>query len=132
MKPVRIAVLGAGLVGRRHIETIRALPHVAELAAVVDPVADRSQFHLGAAGWFSDSQEMLGQVEPEAVIIATPNNLHVSQGLWCCERGIPFLVEKPVTATLEEAGQLVKAVADSGVKTLTGLHRRYLPAVQEA
>ncbi len=132
MKPLRVAVLGAGLVGRRHIETIRALPHVAELAAVADPVADRTQFHLGAAAWFSDSREMLDQVEPEAVIIATPNNLHVLQGLWCSERGIPFLVEKPVTATLEEAGQLVKAVADSGVKTLTGHHRRYLPAVQEA
>jgi predicted dehydrogenase len=130
MTPLRIAVLGAGLVGRRHIETIRALPQVAQLVAVADPNA--AQFDLGGAPWFTDAQEMLDRVRPEAVIIATPNNLHVTQGLWCCERGIPFLVEKPVTASLEEAEHLVQTVSQSGVKTLVGHHRRYLTAAQEA
>jgi predicted dehydrogenase len=41
-------------------------------------------------------------------------------------------MEKPVTATLEEAAALVGAVERSGVKTLVGHHRRYLAAVQEA
>lgn len=132
MKPLRIAVLGAGLVGRRHIETIRALPQVAELVAVADPFADPSQFDLGGAAWFADSEQMLDQARPEAVIIATPNTLHAPLGLSACARGIHFLVEKPVTATLEEAGQLVRAVEAAGVKTLVGHHRRYLVAVQEA
>ncbi|HEX4026430.1 MAG TPA: Gfo/Idh/MocA family oxidoreductase [Rhizomicrobium sp.] len=132
MKPLRLAVLGAGLVGRRHIDTIRALPQAAELVAVVDPVADRSQFNLGEAAWFADVRPMLDKVKPEAVIIATPNNLHAPQGLLACERGIHFLVEKPVTATLEEAEQLVLAVERSGVKTLVGHHRRYLATVLEA
>jgi predicted dehydrogenase len=132
MKPLRIAVLGAGLVGRRHIETIRALPDVAELVGVADPAADAAQFDLGGAPWFTDVLPMLDKTVPEAVIIATPNRLHVTQGLECCARGISFLVEKPVTATLEEARRLVQAVAESGVKTLVGHHRRYLSAVQEA
>ena len=50
----------------------------------------------------------------------------------CCARGIHFLVEKPVTATLDEAAALVRAVQESGVKTLVGHHRRYLSVVQEA
>ena len=132
MKPLRVAVLGAGLVGRRHIETIRALPAVAELVAVADPAADRTQFDLGGAAWFADGEEMLDQVKPEAVIIATPNSLHAPQGLLCCERGIHFLVEKPVTATLDEAEQLAGAVERCGVKTLVGHHRRYLATVREA
>jgi predicted dehydrogenase len=132
MKPLRLAVLGAGLVGRRHIETIRALPQAAELAAVADPVADPAQLELGGAAWFADSRQMLDQVKPEAVIIATPNNMHAEQGLMCCERSIHFLVEKPVTATLEEAEMLVRAVAESGVKNLVGHHRRYLASVREA
>ncbi len=132
MKPLRLAVLGAGLVGRRHIETVRAMPQAAELVAIVDPVADRSQFDLGAAVWFTDTRQMLDEVRPEAVIIATPNNLHAPQGLLACERGIHFLMEKPVTATLEEAALLVDAVAKSGVKTLVGHHRRYLAVVQQA
>ena len=132
MKPLRLAVLGAGLVGRRHIETVRAMPQAAELVAVVDPVADRNQFDLGAAAWFTDVAQMLDEVRPEALIIATPNNLHAPQGLLACERGIHFLMEKPVTASLDEAALLVDAVAKSGVKTLVGHHRRYLAVVQQA
>jgi predicted dehydrogenase len=99
---------------------------------VADPVADPAQFDLGGAGWFADSRQMLDQIKPEAVIIATPNNLHVSQGLMCCERGIHFLVEKPVTASLREAQVLTRACADSGVKNLVGHHRRYLSVAREA
>ena len=132
MKPLRLAVLGAGLVGRKHIETIRARPDVAELAAVADPVADPSRFDLGGAAWFTDSDAMLDRIRPEAIIIATPNTLHAPLGLKACARGIHFLVEKPVTATLEEAEALMRAVEESGVRTLVGHHRRYLAAVQEA
>jgi len=132
MKPLRIAVLGAGLIGHRHIQTILSLPEVAELAAVADPGAEPAQLQLGGAAWFEDTRAMLDEVKPEAVIIATPNDLHAQQGLLCCARGIHFLVEKPVTATLEEAAELVRAVEQSGVKTLVGHHRRYLASVEEA
>ena len=128
MTPLRIAVLGAGLIGRRHIDTILGVPHAATLVAVADPVA---RFDIGGVAWFTDAIEMLDQAKPEAVVIATPNALHAGQGEECCRRGIHFLVEKPVTATLEEAERLVRAVDDSGVKTLVGHHRRYLPAVRE-
>ena len=132
MKPLRIAVLGAGMIGRRHIQTIRGMPEAAELLAVADPQADPAGFDLGAAAWFRDAQEMLDRVRPEAVVIATPNALHRQHGHWCCERGIHFLMEKPVTVTLDEAFDLVQAVRQSGVKTLVGHHRRYLGAVQQA
>ena len=132
MKPLRIAVLGAGLVGRKHIRTILSLPQVAELAAVADPVADTSALEIGGAQWFADERQMLDRIRPEAVIIATPNALHAGHGALCCARGIHFLVEKPVTATLDEAVELVRAVRESGVRTLVGHHRRYLSVVQEA
>lgn len=132
MKPLRMAVLGAGLIGRRHIETILAMPQTAELAAVADPVADPGQHDLKGAAWFTDESRMLDQIKPEAVVVATPNALHLAQGALCCQRGIHFLMEKPVTATVAEAAELVKLVADSGVKTLVGHHRRYLAAIEDA
>lgn len=132
MKPLRIAVLGAGMVGRKHIRTILSLPEVAQLAAVADPVADPSTLDLGGADWFRDEKQMLDRIRPEAAIIATPNALHAGHGALCCARGIHFLVEKPVTATLDEATKLVRAVQDSRVKTLVGHHRRYLAVVQQA
>ncbi len=132
MKPLRIAVLGAGLIGQRHIETILAMPQTATLAAVADPVADPHQFDLRGAAWFTDETEMLDQIRPEAVVIATPNGLHLMHGEACCARGIHFLMEKPVTATLAEAAALVRLVRESGVKTLVGHHRRHLASVQDA
>ena len=132
MTPLRIAVLGAGMIGRRHIQTIRGMPQVAELVAVADPLVDPAGFDLGTAAWYRDAQDMLDRVRPEAVVIATPNALHLEQGRWCCERGIHFLMEKPVTVTLDEAAALVQAVRASGVKTLVGHHRRYLGTVQQA
>jgi predicted dehydrogenase len=127
-----LAVLGAGLIGRKHIETILSMPQVTELVAVADPVADRGQIDLKGAEWFGNAQDMLDRIRPEAVVIATPNALHAQQGRWCCDRGIHFLVEKPVTATLEEAAALVEAVERSGVRTLVGHHRRYLSVVRQA
>jgi len=132
MTPLRIAVLGAGLIGRRHIETILAMPETGELVAVSDPIADPGQVDLKGAAWFTDETAMLDQTRPEAVVIATPNGLHLAHGQACCKRGIHFLMEKPVTASLEEAASLVRLVADSGVKTLVGHHRRHLAAILDA
>ncbi|OJU09494.1 MAG: hypothetical protein BGN85_13340 [Alphaproteobacteria bacterium 64-11] len=132
MRPLRMAVMGAGLVGRRHIATILSMPQTAELVAVADPAADPSALALGAAEWFTDERRMLDAAKPEAVIIATPNGLHLRHGRLCAGRGIHFLVEKPVTATLEEAAALVDAVHASGARTLVGHHRRYLAAVRKA
>jgi len=132
MKPLRIAVLGAGLIGRRHIETILAMPEAAELLAVADPIADPGQFDLKGAPWFANESELLDRIRPEAVIVATPNALHLDHGTLCCERGIHFLMEKPVTVTIAEAAALVRLVAESGVKTLVGHHRRYLAPVEDA
>ncbi|MCX7225753.1 MAG: Gfo/Idh/MocA family oxidoreductase, partial [Burkholderiales bacterium] len=84
MTPLRIAVLGAGLIGRRHIQTILAMPAAAELVAVADPVVDPAGLDIGAAAWFRDAQQLLDRVKPEAVVIATPNALHLQQGQWCC------------------------------------------------
>ena len=96
---LRLAVMGAGLIGRRHIQTILALPEVAELVGIADPAGDRA-LAVGGAAWFGDAADMLARAKPEAAIIATPTGMHAAQGLLCSTRGIHFLVEKPVTATL--------------------------------
>lgn len=127
-----MAVLGAGLIGRRHIDTILACPDEAELVGVADPVAGAHGFPQVNAPFFKTTEELLDRVKPEAVVIATPNRLHALQGIDCARRGIHFIVEKPVTESLESAAALLRAVRESGVKTLTGHHRRYLPAIRHA
>ena len=133
MKPLRLAVMGAGLVGRRHIQTIWLCPKwpnwCRDRRSGGRPRALAVERRRPGS---TTPPDMLARAKPEAAIIATPTGLHAAQGLLCSARGVHFLVEKPVTATLEEADTLVRAVEDSGVKTLVGHHRRYLAAVQEA
>lgn len=131
MNPLKIAVFGAGLIGKRHIQTILARPDLAQLVAIVDPCLNAVNNEWNAP-LFNDALAMLNAVTVDAAIIATPNNLHLNHGQICCDHGLPFIVEKPVTTTLDQAQQLIQAVKKSGVHTLVGHHRRYLPQVQHA
>lgn len=127
MPALRIAVIGAGQFGRKHIAAIRGEP-LAELAAVADP-ALKEEF---AVPCFAGVREMLDKAKPEAVIIATPNQHHVSVGLACVERRVPMLVEKPIADTVADSLRLVEAADKAGVPLLVGHHRRHNPLVEKA
>ena len=124
---MRIAVIGAGQFGRKHIDTVRNEP-TCTLAAVADPVqaADFGVRH------YVLYTEMLEREKPDGVIIATPNPLHVAVGLACVERRIPMLVEKPIADTVEASRRLVDAAERSRVPLLVGHHRRHNPLIEKA
>lgn len=131
-RPVKVAVMGAGLIGKRHIEHVVAQPD-AELVAIVDPSpAAKALAQEKGASWFPSFAVMMEQVSPEGVIVATPNQLHVENGLECIAAGLPALVEKPLAADVTSAERLVQAAEAAGVHLLTGHHRRHNPLVQRA
>ena len=131
-RPVKVAVMGAGLIGKRHIEHVVAQPD-AELVAIVDPSpAAKALAQEKGASWFPSFAVMMEQVSPEGVIVATPNQLHVENGLECIAAGLPALVEKPLAADITSAERLVQAAEAAGVHLLTGHHRRHNPLVQRA
>ena len=70
--------------------------------------------------------------KPDGVIVATPNALHVEQGLACVEARIPAMVEKPLAHTLEAGKRLVTAAEAAGVPLLVGHMRRHSPIMDEA
>lgn len=128
--PVRIAVLGAGLIGRRHIEHVIAT-HGVTLAAIVDPAAQSWAADRGSP-WYPDLAAMLRAERPDGVVIATPNQLHVAHGLAAIEAGIPTLIEKPIADTLDGAERLVSAAEQAGIPLLIGHHRRHNRLIQAA
>jgi predicted dehydrogenase len=75
---------------------------------------------------------MMERVRPEGVIVATPNQLHVENGLECIAAGVPALVEKPLADDVVSATRLVEAAEAAGVYLLTGHHRRHNPLIQQA
>ena len=132
MPKVRIAVAGAGLIGIRHIEEIRKCPST-ELAAIVDPgpkapeIAETERVPL-----YRSLAELFAEEKPDGVVLATPNHMHVEQGLDCIAAGVPCLVEKPVGHTLDEGLRLVEAAEKANHKLLVGHHRPHSPILHKA
>ena len=133
MAPVRIAVVGAGLIGRTHIAVLRAGNPDYTLAGVADPspvaVAEGRQFGYPV---YATVDDMFDRAKPEGVIVAVPNQLHVKVGLACIARKIPIIVEKPVADSVAEALELVEAGERANVPILVGHHRRHNPIMRKA
>jgi len=130
--PLRIAVIGAGAFGRRHVETLSREPLCAPVA-VADPTPEAARFAAERGlQHFADYEAMLDAVRPDGVVIAAPNALHAPVGLACAARRVPMLVEKPVAETVAAAQALVDAASRSGTKMLVGHHRRYNPIIEKA
>jgi len=121
----RIAVAGAGQIGKRHIEHIRKNAECA-LAAIVDPAPAAADYarSLGVP-LYGSLADLLARDRPDGVIIASPNQLHVDQALVCVAARLPTLVEKPVAHTLEAGIRLTEAAEAAGVPVLVGHHRRH-------
>src|SRR6478752_83050 len=108
--PLRIAVAGAGMIGRRHAELLGQSSECA-LAAIVDPSpAALALAQAAGVPHFSSLAELLAQDKPDGVILATPNHLHVANAIECIDAGVAVLVEKPVAHTVEEAERLAQLV----------------------
>jgi predicted dehydrogenase len=128
--PVRLAIMGTGLIGRRHAEHVA---READLAAVVDPSPSaRAVAEAHGAPWFASLDDLLAVDRPDGVIVATPNQLHVENGLACVGAGLPALIEKPIADAVADAESLVAAAEAAGVPLLVGHHRRYNPLIRRA
>lgn len=130
--PLRIALIGAGIMGRQHYRHLLNVSQ-ARLCAVADPGPQAEAFAAECGvPWFADHRRMLDGARPEAVIVANPNNLHVATALDCIEAGVPVLVEKPVGVHLDEVRALVEASRRRNVPVLVGHHRRHNPLISRA
>lgn len=131
-QPLRIALIGAGVMGRQHQQHLASMAE-GSLCAIADPGAGARELagNLGVP-WFAGHAEMLRQARPDAVIVANPNTLHVSTALECLDHGVPVLLEKPVGVELAEVRRLVDASERLGVPVLVGHHRRHNPLIVRA
>ncbi|ANG61695.1 oxidoreductase [Marinobacterium aestuarii] len=132
MTPLKIAVVGAGIIGKAHMDLLVASEDCM-LAAVVDPCADaRTMAQSYGTTWFASLDELLNHGRPDGIILATPNHLHVEQGLACIAAAVPVLIEKPVAHTLEEGAKLLNAALSAKAKCLVGHHRYHSPIIAKA
>lgn len=132
---LRIAVLGAGLVGRRHLSLLASSPRCTPVAvcdpspAAAEPARSHGVPHVASLDQLLEAHAT-GRRPLDGVVVATPNRDHVPSTLRLVEAGVPALVEKPVADVLEDAVHLDRAVSAAGVPVLVGHHRRHGAALQ--
>ncbi|TPX11256.1 uncharacterized protein E0L32_001074 [Thyridium curvatum] len=123
---VRFAVIGTGLIGPRHAQTV-AKHKEADLVAIVDPAPAGANVakQLDVTYYKSISDLVQSTDKPDAAIISTPNHTHVAVARELAAAGIHILIEKPVSTDIPSGEALVKELDKSPIKALVGHHRRW-------
>ncbi len=131
MNSLKIALIGAGLIGQRHIDLIKANP-ACQLAGICD-VDPRQQSVAGQVEtrFYTDLEHLCQTEQPDGAIIATPNQFHAASAEICARYSIPMLIEKPLAESISQAERIVTITATTGVPVLVGHHRRHNPLVQK-
>lgn len=127
--PTPAAVIGVGYLGKFHAEKYAASPK-ANLVAIVDAEEKRAREIGGLLGVaaLTDYRELFGRVR--CVSVAVPTRLHFQVARDCIEAGIDVLVEKPLTADIGEARDLVSAAKAKGIILQVGHLERFNPAIR--
>lgn len=129
--PFRIGVLGAGHLGRIHIQQLCELPEW-RLAGFHDPDPARRASvseEFGTTG-FADAMDLFAEVD--AIDIVTPTVTHHDLASKAMAMGKHVFIEKPVANTVEEAHDLLERAARAGVIVQVGHVERFNPAFQAA
>ncbi len=130
MKKIKVAVIGVGHLGSRHLKTYHQLKDIVELVGISDMNKDIGQklareFHTT---FFPDYHELIGKTD--AVSICTPTSSHCEVGLAFLNAGIHALIEKPIAMDVNEADRLVAAADARGLKLQIGHIERFNNAFQ--
>jgi predicted dehydrogenase len=105
--PLRIAMIGSGAISRHHFPAFRDRPDVIRLSAICEKnpqaaAAFAAQFPYPVP-IFGELDALLKKAQVDAALVALPHNLHFPVASQLVAEGIPVLVEKPLTCSLEEA-----------------------------
>lgn len=122
--PMRVALIGCGMVSKNHIEGIKATAGV-ELGVAVDLDPDRARETAGLAGegarWSTQLDEVLADSSIDVAAILLPHHVHAQFALRALAAGKHVLVEKPMALTLADCAEMIQA-ADANRRVLAVGH----------
>lgn len=127
----RIGVVGTGYLGRLHARILTEMPEVEAVGFVepIDEVADEVTRSLGLRRF--ESVQALAEVV-DCAVVATPTVLHRTMAEALIRQGCDVMIEKPITATLEDARALLGLAAEGERVIQVGHVERYNPAITAA
>lgn len=129
---LRVALIGCGVISNNHILPLLATPEC-ELVAICDIELSRAEskreLYAKGARVFSDYREMLRQMRPDAVHIATPHYLHAEMAIAALEGGAHVFLEKPIATTRADAKRLIEVAKKTGKLLTVCFQNRFTPYV---
>jgi predicted dehydrogenase len=133
---INVAVIGVGAFGRNHARVYQQLAQQGEAVRLVGVVdgdlarADTVAREFGCRGFGSIEQLTTTHSEVQAASLAVPTLQHFQIARALMESGVDVLIEKPVTATLDEADQLIRLAQRLGRVAQVGHLERFNPAIR--
>ena len=121
----KIAVVGIGLMGSQHLKALQ-LSKRACLHSIVD-LNRNSRIHAEKfrVPFYNDTNALLKNNKPDAVIVATPNQFHEKHTISFLNAKIPVLLEKPISDKISKAKKIIDSAKKNKTSLLVGYHRRH-------
>ena len=127
-RKLRIGIIGTGGIAGSHIASYKKQPDV-EVVAGADLIPGKADKFFKdnevEAKAFTDYKEMIDTMNLDAVSVCTYNRTHAECTIYALEHGLPVLLEKPMTVTLEEAVAIREAEKKSGKIVSVGFQPRF-------
>lgn len=131
MRPIRLAVIGAGYFGSE-LARIAARNPAFQLTHVVDPHRGAQLAQELGASYRQDERIDAITDQIDALIIATPNHAHAAPALAAARAGVHVFCEKPIALSQGDCEAMVSAAKQAGVVFMAGHVTRFMPGVREA
>ncbi len=127
MSNLKLAMVGAGAISGAHLQALSTVEDIEVVAiADIDPSrAEKRAAEFGIPHTYVDYQEMIDKEDVEAVSVLTWNEAHAAPSIYALEAGKHVLVEKPMSATLDDAVAMTRAAKKSDKLLMVGLKSRY-------
>ncbi len=132
MKPIKVALAGAGAFGIKHLDGIKNIAGV-EVVSLVSRDLEKTRevaAKYGIAHVSTELGDSLALKEVDAVILCTPTQMHATQAIACLQAGKHVQVEIPLADSLLGARAVVACAQDSGLVAMCGHTRRFNPSHQ--
>ncbi|WP_300112689.1 Gfo/Idh/MocA family oxidoreductase [Sphingobium sp.] len=129
---MKIALVGAGAFGEKHLDGLRNIEGV-EIASVISRSAEQAAdvaARYGAPHSGTDLAEALALPEVDAVILCTPTQMHAGQAIACMDAGKHVQVEIPLADSWQDAQAVEAKARETGLVCMVGHTRRFNPSHQ--
>ena len=129
---MKVCVAGQGAFGQKHIEAIKNIAgmEVVTLAGGNPAGTEEVAKKYGIPHWTSDLGESLKQPGVEAVILATPTQMHAQQAEQCMRAGKHVQIEIPIADSLADSERILRVQKETGLIAMGGHTRRFNPSHQ--